>query len=91
MVLGGGAKGTAHIGVLRVLEQLRIPIDCVSRTSMGALVGATFATGKSPKEIEDEVRAINWSETVGGTRARDRTPIHKKLGSVTFSNNFESG
>jgi NTE family protein len=45
---GGGAKGAAHIGVLRVLDELRIPVDCIAGTSMGALVGGTLATGMSP-------------------------------------------
>jgi NTE family protein len=40
---GGGAKGAAHVGVLGVLEELRIPIDCIVGTSMSALVGGTFA------------------------------------------------
>jgi NTE family protein len=71
---GGGAKGAAHVGVLRVLEDLHIPIDCIAGTSMGALVGATFASGKSPKEVEKEVLAINWSQTVDGAGLRDRSP-----------------
>ena len=49
---GGGAKGAAHIGVLRVLDELRIPISCVAGTSMGALVGGTFASGLPVEEIE---------------------------------------
>jgi NTE family protein len=44
---GGGARGGAHVGVLAVLEEMRIPIDCIAGTSMGALVGATYATGAS--------------------------------------------
>src|SRR5690606_23179958 len=47
---GGGAKGAAHIGVLRVLDELRIPIDCIAGTSMGALIGGTFASGMPPEE-----------------------------------------
>jgi len=42
---GGGARGAAHIGVLKVLEELRVPIDCIAGTSMGALVGGAYATG----------------------------------------------
>ena len=48
VLAGGGAKGAAHIGVLRVLEELRVPVDCIVGTSMGALVGATYATGMRP-------------------------------------------
>ena len=44
---GGGARGAAHVGVLRALEALRVPIDCIAGTSMGALVGAGYASGMS--------------------------------------------
>jgi NTE family protein len=88
---GGGAKGAAHIGVLRVLDELRIPIDCVAGTSMGALVGATFAAGAPPAEIERSIRRIDWSRTVGTAGLRDRTPINRKLAGITYTNNIELG
>lgn len=88
---GGGAKGAAHIGVLRVLEELRIPVDCVAGTSMGALVGATFAAGVPPEEIERMVRAIDWSATVGNAGLRDRTPINAKLQGIIYTNNLDLG
>ena len=49
---GGGAKGVAHIGVLKVLEEAGIPIDIVAGTSMGAIVGGLYAIGYSPDEIK---------------------------------------
>ena len=49
---GGGARGAAHVGVLKVLEEYRVPIDCIVGTSMGALVGAGYATGTSVAEME---------------------------------------
>ncbi|MGH8639926.1 MAG: patatin-like phospholipase family protein, partial [Burkholderiales bacterium] len=49
---GGGARGAAHIGVLKVLEELRIPIHCITGTSMGALVGAAYATGMNVHEMD---------------------------------------
>jgi len=49
---GGGARGAAHVGVLKVLEELRIPIDCVAGTSMGSIVGGAFASGVSVAEME---------------------------------------
>ena len=88
---GGGAKGAAHIGVLRVLEEMRIPVDCVAGTSMGALVGATFAAGVPPEEIERAVRAINWSATVGSEGLRDRTRIDTKLQGISYTNNLDLG
>ena len=44
---GGGAKGGAHIGVIKVLEEMHIPVDCIAGTSMGSIVGAAYATGQS--------------------------------------------
>ena len=88
---GGGAKGAAHIGVLRVLEELRVPVDCVTGTSMGALVGGTFASGMPPEEIERSVLGINWSRTVGSEGLRDRTPIKKKLQGLTYTNSLDLG
>jgi NTE family protein len=59
VLAGGGAKGAAHIGVIRVLDELHIPVDCVVGTSMAALVGATFASGVSAPELERAVLAID--------------------------------
>jgi NTE family protein len=91
VLAGGGAKGAAHIGVLGVLDELRIPVDCVVGTSMGALVGATFATGMRPAEIEREVLAIDWERTVGGQGRRDRMPIKRKLATMTYTLPIEVG
>ena len=88
---GGGAKGAAHVGVLQVLEELRIPIDCIAGTSMGALVGGTLATGRMPDDIENAVIGIDWSQTVGGQGRRDRMPIDRKLESVNHLNSLEFG
>jgi NTE family protein len=88
---GGGAKGGAHVGVLQVLDELRIPIDCVAGTSMGALIGGTFASGMPADVIEEQVLAINWSRTVGSEGLRDRTPIDRKLAGLTYTNNLEFG
>jgi NTE family protein len=88
---GGGAKGAAHIGVLRVLDEMHIPVDCVTGTSMGALVGGTFASGLPPEQIEKAVLAINWSRTVGTEGLRDRTPIHRKLAGITYTNSLDLG
>jgi NTE family protein len=66
---GGGARGFAHVGVLRVLEQLRIPIDAVAGTSMGAVVGGLYASGMSAPEIEDLANRTDWNEAF-----RDRSP-----------------
>jgi NTE family protein len=57
---GGGARGLAHVGVLKVLERERIPVDLIAGTSMGAIVGGLYATGLTASEIEDEVKRLDW-------------------------------
>lgn len=66
---GGGARGLAHIGVLKVLEELRVPVSCVTGTSMGAIVGGAYAAGTPPAELEAFVRKADWDEVF-----RDRPP-----------------
>lgn len=57
---GGGARGFAHVGVLRALEAMRIPVDCIAGTSAGSAVGAAYASGLSPDEIETALRSADW-------------------------------
>lgn len=63
---GGGAKGIAHIGVLRALEELEIPIDYISGTSSGAIVGALYASGYSPDQIEAIFLSEKFSRIIQG-------------------------
>ena len=88
---GGGAKGAAHVGVLSVLEELRIPIDCIVGTSMGALVGGTFASGMDAKELEKAVSAISWQEAIARSGLRAKVPMRRKLAGNTYSNSLEFG
>lgn len=88
---GGGAKGAAHVGVIRVLDELRIPIDCVVGTSMGALVGGTYASGMSAVEIEAAIRSISWSGAIAFEGQREKVPMRRKLAGVTYSNRLEFG
>jgi NTE family protein len=75
---GGGARGGAHIGVLKVLEELRIPIDCIAGTSMGALVGGGYASGMPAKDIEQFVTSVDWKSVVGGVGSRSLEPVEQK-------------
>jgi len=59
---GGGARGLAHIGVLRALEEAGIEVDIIAGTSMGALVGGMYASGYSPDEMEKRLTSLNWQE-----------------------------
>ncbi len=75
---GGGARGAAHIGVLKVLDELRVPVDCVAGTSMGAIVGGLYATGMSAREIEATVNDIDWLETFDDLPAREDRSFRRK-------------
>jgi NTE family protein len=57
---GGGARGGLHVGVLRALEELRIPIDYIAGTSIGAVIGGFYASGLTADQIEDVINSINW-------------------------------
>ncbi len=81
---GGGARGAAHIGVLKVLERERIPIDCVTGTSMGGVVGALYATGYDALEIEAILKGIDWSATLRDGTARGMRPVALKREDLNF-------
>src|SRR5690348_8104223 len=67
---GGGARGAAHVGVLRVLEQMHIPIDAIAGTSMGAVVGGLYASGLSADEIQKVFDSVDWADAFSDRPAR---------------------
>ncbi len=84
---GGGARGAAQIGVLRVLEHHGIPIDFIAATSMGALVGGLYASGYTIKEIENLALTTNWDEVLSltdQTRRRELFVDQKLAGDRNF-------
>src|SRR5678816_1762135 len=91
VLAGGGAKGGAHVGVLKVLEQLHIPVDCIAGTSMGALVGGGYASGIPAADLEKFVTQIDWKRVVGNQGRRELEPIEQKRNGATYSNDFEFG
>ena len=70
---GGGAKGGAHIGVLEVLEELRVPVDYIAGTSIGAVVGGLYASGMSVPELKALMESLDWQELLS-----DRIPLRYK-------------
>ena len=64
---GGGAKGAAHIGVLKYMEEMGIPIDYVAGTSMGSIIGGCYAMGYTPDELAELIANMNWSEYIGNS------------------------
>jgi len=75
---GGGARGAAHIGVLKQLEEWRIPIDCIAGTSMGAIVGGLYASGKSASEIESALSTMDWEYIFNDSPPRQDLPFRRK-------------
>ena len=82
---GGGAKGLAHIGVLKALEENEIPIDNVIGTSMGGIVGGCYAAGMSPNQIEDMVTSPEFLDWVNGRFEKGRSYYYfKKENDASF-------
>ncbi len=59
---GGGARGTAHVGVLEVLEQMRVPVDCIAGTSMGSLVAGAYLSGVRPGQMMERLAKVDWRD-----------------------------
>ncbi|HSD71000.1 MAG TPA: patatin-like phospholipase family protein [Woeseiaceae bacterium] len=91
VLAGGGAKGGAHVGVLKVLEEMHVPVDCIAGTSMGALVGGGYASGIPAAGLEEFVTGIDWKSVVGGVGRRELQTIEQKRAGITYSNNIEMG
>lgn len=81
---GGGAKGAAHIGVLKVLEELRIPVDYIAGTSMGAVVGSLYASGASAAECERVLTTVDWNDLFRDDPPRDEITFRRKQEDFTY-------
>jgi predicted acylesterase/phospholipase RssA len=87
----GSALGFAHIGVIRYLEEHRIPVDMVVGTSMGGLAGGFYATGRSAAEIEQLTDEIDWDQVLSGLTAFQDLSFRRKEDRVAFPNRLEFG
>src|SRR5678815_4756903 len=76
---GGGARGLAHVGVLKVLEELRVPVHCVTGTSMGAIVGGAYAAGATASELEQFVRKADWDDVFRDSPPRTEISTRRKI------------
>ena len=88
---GGGARGAAHVGVLKVLERERIPIDAIAGTSMGAVVGGLYASGLSAGEISALVESAEWRQAFLEPAPRDRLSFRRKREDQNFLVDFPLG
>jgi NTE family protein len=75
---GGGARGSAHVGVIKVLEELNVPIDYIAGTSMGAIIGGIYAAGYSADELEQVLENMNWSGALTDKLPRREQSMRKK-------------
>jgi NTE family protein len=88
---GGGARGVAHIGVLKVLEEQHVPIDAIAGTSMGAVVGGLYASGLSAREIEAIMTSLNWQEAFRDLPPREDLTLRRKQEDQNFLVKFPLG
>ena len=88
---GGGARGAAHVGVLKVLERENIVIDYIAGTSMGAVVGALYASGNTAEDIEEILRSIDWQRALSDKGPRSEHSISSKKNDVEFAIALEAG
>ena len=75
---GGGARGAAHIGVIKVLEELRVPIDCIAGSSMGSIIGGLYASGLSVAEIEKTLTGVDWTDAFLDDIPREERSFRRK-------------
>ncbi|MCX5853300.1 MAG: patatin-like phospholipase family protein [Deltaproteobacteria bacterium] len=88
---GGGARGAAHIGVIKVLEEMKIPIDYVAGTSMGAIVGGLYASGFSPAEMEKIVTGIEWNNAFMDKPSPQELSFRRKQDAADYMIDFDLG
>jgi NTE family protein len=87
---GGSARGIAHVGVIRWLEEHRIPIDVAAGTSMGGLVGGAFATGMDARELEAFINSLDWDQLFGASSFAHKN-IRRKADGRAYPSRLEFG
>jgi len=86
---GGGAKGLAHIGVIKVLEENRIPVDVISGTSMGAVVGSLYASGFTTDELQDVAYNLDWADVFDDNTSRSNSRFRRKADQFGFLTDYK--
>jgi hypothetical protein len=88
---GGGARGLTHIGVLKVLHEMRVPIDYIAATSMGAIVGGLYASGMTPDQMQKQLGAVSWPTLLSDSPERSDVGFRRKEELSAFPLAFELG
>jgi NTE family protein len=81
---GGGARGGAHLGVIKALEELRVPVDLITGTSIGATVGGLYASGMTVEEVEEFINGIDWDAAFLNTTPRQLQSFRRKYDDTLF-------
>ena len=85
---GGGARGAAHIGVIRLIEEMQIPIDIVTGTSMGAIVGGLYAIGYTPDEMDSLLMTQDWGMLLSNGVPRTKQPYTQRKAEQQYQINI---
>ena len=88
---GGGARGLAHIGVLKVLRDARVPVDFIVATSMGSIVGGAYAAGHTPEEMEALVASADWEQMFSDRAPREYLSFRRKADDLRLIGKSELG
>lgn len=88
---GGGARGVAHVGVLKVLDEMRIPIDAIAGTSMGAVIGGLYASGMSANDIEKLTKSLDWQDAFQDSPSRRALGFRRKQDDSNFLVRYAMG
>lgn len=89
VLAGGGARGIAHAGVITALEEMHIPIDAISGTSMGALVGGLYASGMSAQRLREVVFTMDWESAFKDSVPRGQLPMRRKNDDYDYPSQFQ--
>lgn len=88
---GGGARGMAHVGVLKALEEKNIPIDYIAGTSMGSIIGGLYATGMTPEDLEWAIKSVNWDEALKPSSKRQLKDYRQRQEEKKYITDIEIG
>ena len=88
---GGGARGAAHVGVLRLLEELNVPVDYIAGTSMGSIIGGLYASGLSTDQLEVALQEMDWDGIFEDRPSRVDRPFRRKRDDDNYLVNAKPG
>ena len=88
---GGGARGGAHIGVIKALQELRVPIDAIAGTSIGAIVGGFYVSGMTVQDKQNLVESLEWEDAFLNVTPRKLKSFRRKRDDYTFLVEPEAG